>query len=52
MSFSSEVKNELSRIIPRGQHCRIASLAAILSCVGVWEEGPDGLRLSLNTDNP
>ena len=52
MSFSSEVKSELSRIIPRGKHCRIASLAAILSCVGIWEEGQDGLRLSLDTDNP
>ena len=52
MSFSSEVKSELSRIIPRGKHCRIASLAAILSSVGIWEEGPDGLRLSLDTDNP
>ena len=31
MSFSSEIKEELSRNIPRARHCQIAEIAAMLS---------------------
>lgn len=34
MSFSSEVKNELSRQIPRSRHCRIAELASVIRFAG------------------
>ncbi len=31
MSFSSEIKEELSRQIPAARHCRLAEAAAILN---------------------
>ena len=34
MSFSSEVKEELSRHLPTARHCQIAETAAILSLSG------------------
>ena len=34
MSFSSRVKEELSRQISPARHCRIAEIAAILSLCG------------------
>ena len=34
MSFSSEVKEELSEQIASGRHCRLAETAAILSLCG------------------
>ena len=34
MSFSSGVKDELSRQIPPARHCKIAETAAILSLCG------------------
>lgn len=38
MSFSSEVKEELSRDIPRARHCQIAEIAAMLSFIGTVRE--------------
>ena len=52
MSFSSDVKAEIARDIPSARHCRAASLAAILCCLGRFEIDPDGgYRLLLNADN-
>ena len=38
MSFSSEIKEELSRNIPRARHCQIAEIAAMLSFIGTVRE--------------
>lgn len=38
MSFSSEVKEELSRQFQKSRHCQIAEIAAILSFAGKLEE--------------
>ncbi len=52
MSFSSEVKAEIASDIPAARHCRAASLAAVLGCIGRFEGGPeDGYRLFLDTDS-
>ena len=52
MSFSSDVKKEIASYIPAARHCRIASLAALLRCIGRFEKDPDGeYRLYLNEDN-
>ena len=37
MSFSGQVKEELSRHINKGRHCQIAEIAAILSFAGKLE---------------
>lgn len=52
MSFSSEIKEELSRHLPSARHCRLAEAAAILSfCshVSEGEETPSSVRM--NTEN-
>lgn len=56
MSFSADVRAELAGLIPSARHCRIASLAAILSCIGKFETAQDKngqlqVALSLNSDN-
>ena len=52
MSFSSDVKAEIAADIPAARHCRIASLAVLLRCLGRFERGQDGeLSLFLNADN-
>ena len=38
MSFSGEVKEELSRQFQKSRHCQIAEIAAILSFTGKLEE--------------
>lgn len=38
MSFSSKIKEELSRNIPRARHCQIAEIAAMLSFIGTVRE--------------
>lgn len=47
MSFSGEVKEELSRQYPRSRHCQIAEIVAILSFSGKleYEEGRPVLRV-------
>ena len=52
MSFSQEVKEELSRHIGSSRHCQLAEIAAIVSSVGSIEV-VDGkaVSLSLQTDN-
>ncbi|HCT91747.1 MAG TPA: DNA-binding protein WhiA [Lachnospiraceae bacterium] len=52
MSFSGEIKEELSRQLSGSRHCRLAELAAILSgCgkIGIDEE--DRLSLEVQTEN-
>ena len=52
MSFSSDVKAEIAGNIPSSKHCRAASLAALLGCIGRFEGGPEeGYVLFLYTDN-
>lgn len=42
MSFSSEVKEELSRVVSPARHCRIAEVAALLSMCSRIKESPQG----------
>ena len=52
MSFSGEIKEELSTQLSGGRHCRVAELAAILAGngkVGIDEE--DRLSLEVQTEN-
>lgn len=52
MSFSSKVKEELSRQIPKARHCQIAELAAILSVCGqVSISAQDQYRVIVHTEN-
>ena len=52
MSFSSEVKAEIAADIPSAKHCRTASAAVLLACVGRFERDADGkYRLFLSQDN-
>ena len=50
MSFSSEVKAELSRQVSSARHCQIAEAAAIFRMCGQVPE--DGERLLLRIENP
>lgn len=52
MSFSGEVKEELSRQFPEARHCCIAELAAILSLGGQIEEESQGrCSIKIQTEN-
>lgn len=52
MSFSSEVKEELSRQLSPARHCRIAELAALLNvCGGVEISEADSCKVVLHTEN-
>lgn len=52
MSFSSDVKEELSRVIPQGRHCQIAELAAIFSMCGrVLVNEKEEYQLRIHTEN-
>lgn len=52
MSFSSEVKEELSRKVPKARHCQAAELAAIISmCGGVMIAGDGSFRMKIQTEN-
>ena len=51
MSFSSDVRAEIASDIPSAGHCRNASMAAILSCIGRFKQESDGsIRLFVNFD--
>lgn len=50
MSFSSEVKAELSRSLSSARHCQIAEAAAIFRMCG--QASADGKRLVLKIENP
>ena len=52
MSFSSEVKEELSKRIASSRHCQLAEISAIVTCIGHVEAGKGGNTvLYLQTDN-
>ena len=52
MSFSSEVKEELSKHTGSSRHCQLAELASIITSIGyVSEDGEGGRALYLLTDN-
>lgn len=56
MSFSGDVRAELAGQIPSARHCRIASLATILDCIGKFEAGGGETgelfyTLTLSSDN-
>ncbi len=51
MSFSGEVKEELSRQFHKSRHCQIAEIAAILSFAGKLEAYREGVQLSVYTEN-
>lgn len=52
MSFSREVKEELSRQVPSGRHCCIAETAAIISLCGhVKISGENRYSVKIHTEN-
>lgn len=52
MSFSADVKEELSNIISSARHCQMAELAAFVGfCAIVKDSVQDGRTLTLITDN-
>ena len=52
MSFSKEVKEELSRQLPSGRHCCIAETAAIISLCGhVKISSQDRFSVKIHTEN-
>ena len=52
MSFSSKLKEELSRQISPARHCRIAEIAAIISLCGKITHSPQGeVRVKIHTEN-
>lgn len=52
MSFSSEVKDELSRQIAGGRHCQIAEVAAIISLCGrISISAKDKYGIKIHTEN-
>ncbi|MBR5361692.1 MAG: DNA-binding protein WhiA [Lachnospiraceae bacterium] len=52
MSFSSDVKEEMSRIIPSARHCQLAEIAAMVEFGGMIGQDMDGNRiLGLAVDN-
>ncbi len=52
MSFSSEVKEDLSRQMASARHCQLAELSALLSFAGVWRKTKDGKTyVRIQTEN-
>lgn len=52
MSFSSEIKQELSWQLPSARHCRLAEISAILSFCSHVEAGTEGTRnVRMHTEN-
>ena len=51
MSFSSEVKEELSRHLGKSRHCQIAELAALFAFDGKVEADGAGYDIFLNSEN-
>ena len=49
MSFSQDVKEELTKQFSKSRHCQIAELAAILELAGGVDENG---RLALHSENP
>lgn len=52
MSFSGEIKEELSRQLSGGRHCRVAELGALVSgCGKIRLDEEDRLSLEIQTEN-
>lgn len=52
MSFSGEIKEELSTVTDQNRHCRLAELAAIISgCGQVMIDEDDDYELEIRTEN-
>lgn len=51
MSFSSEVKEELARQMPKSRHCQLAEIAAILGFAGRVESDGGKRKLVVHTEN-
>lgn len=52
MSFSSDIKDELSRQVSSARHCSLAELSAIISYCGKLQINADGeYNINLNTEN-
>lgn len=52
MSFSSEIKQELSHQLSAARHCRLAEISAILNFCSRVEEGENGSQiLKMHTEN-
>lgn len=52
MSFSREVKEELSRTLPSARHCQLAELGAILSMCGIIRISlDDQVEIEVRTEN-
>lgn len=52
MSFSSEIKQELSYQLPAARHCQLAEISAILNFCSHVEEGADGPEsVRMHTEN-
>ncbi|SDY45717.1 DNA-binding protein WhiA [Tindallia californiensis] len=53
MSFSTDTKEELARIIPDKRCCQLAELSGIIGAIGSIDlKGRQGLSVSLTTENP
>lgn len=53
MSFTTEVKEELSRVEPTCSHCDAATLATLIRIEGsIFFNGPGKFRLEISTDVP
>ena len=51
MSFSSDVKEELEKVVPGSRHCQLAELAAIIQ-FGCKITGEEGQNLAISSENP
>ena len=51
MSFSAEVKEELSKHIGTSRHCQLAEIAAIIECAGYLSEDDGKYTLYIQADN-
>ena len=51
MSFSSEVKEELSGHLGKSRHCQIAELAALMSFDGKIRMNESGCDIFLDSEN-
>lgn len=51
MSFSGEVKEELSGYLPAARHCQIAELAAIFGMCGQIQREKSGMWVRIHTEN-
>jgi len=53
MSFSTDVKEELTKHVPTARHCQLAELQTMMHYAGFWGETKEsGLYVGFNSDNP